>query len=68
MIIEQEYPGLGRVTTTQDFYAKLVRRDTEMLKYEKMLPRRKTFGLKFCVVVVYFVLEIRSVLRIFDSF
>jgi len=38
--------------TTQDFYAKLVRRDKEMREYRKLLPRRKTFALKSCVVAM----------------
>lgn len=43
-------PPLGRVVTTQDFYAKLVRRDKKKHKYGKFLPRRKTLALKSCVV------------------
>lgn len=43
-------PPLGRVVTTQDFYAKLVRRDKKKHKYVKFLPRRKTSEQESCVV------------------
>ena len=38
--------------TTQDLYAKLVRRDEEMRKYRKLLPRRRTSEQKSCVVAM----------------
>ena len=43
-------PPLGRAVTTQDCYAKLVRRDKKKHKYGKFLPRRKTSEQESCVV------------------